>query len=158
MNLTAEPMTKATAAEILNWRYPYPYDFYNNEMTDEALSEILDGTYRVVRGEQGELFGFLCTGKSAQVPAGRNIGVYPTGFIDFGLGMKPTATGQGNGNSFFSFVSEEIRAIHPEKPLRLTVATFNKRAIRLYENYGFTKDQEFKTDFAKFQTMVENKA
>lgn len=157
MKFTAEPMNKATAAEILNWRYPYPYDFYNSEMTDEALAEMLAGMYRSVRNDQGKLFGFYCTGQSAQVPACRKVGVYPSGYIDFGLGIEPAEIGQGKGSEFFAFVRREIHAAHPEKPLRLTVATFNKRAIRLYENFGFIKDQEFKTDFAKFQTMVENK-
>lgn len=155
MNFTAKPMTQTIAAEILDWRYPYPYDFYNNEMTGESLAEMLDGTYRAVQDDRGELFGFYCTGPSAQVPAGRRMGVYPTGSIDFGLGVKPAETGQGKGGKFFAFVREQIGESHPEQPLRLTVATFNKRAIRLYENFGFTKEQEFKTDFAKFQTMVE---
>ena len=102
MNFTAKPMTKATVAEILNWRYSYPYDFYNNALTEESMTEMLDGTYRSVRDDQGELFGFYCTRKSAQVPAGRNIGVYPTGYIDFGLGIKPADTGQGKGGGFLA--------------------------------------------------------
>ncbi|MFD1031619.1 N-acetyltransferase [Metaplanococcus flavidus] len=157
MNFTAEPMTNVAAAEILNWRYPYPYDFYNNEMTEESLIEFLDGTYRAVRDENRNLFGFYCTGKSAQVPAGRKVGAYPEGFIDFGLGMEPKETGRGKGNAFFDFIRLEIHELQPEKPLRLTVAAFNERAIHLYENFSFVKDKEFKTDFAKFQTMVADR-
>lgn len=155
MIFTSKPMTRAIAAEILNWRYPYPYDFYNNELAEDSMAEMLDGTYRAVQDDRDGLFGFYCTGPSAQVPAGRGVGVYPSGFIDFGLGIEPAATGQGKGSEFFGFVRREIHAAHPEQPLRLTVATFNKRAIRLYENFGFVKDKEFKTDFAKFQTMLE---
>ena len=155
MNLTTEHMTRADAAEILGWRYPYPYDFYNNETTDESLAELLDGTYRSVRDEKGKLFGYFCTGNSALVPAGQKHGVYPNGFIDFGLGMLPAETGQGKGSEFFAYVRQEIHVSQPTKPLRLTVAAFNKRAIRLYENFGFELDKEFETDFAKFRTMVE---
>lgn len=155
MNLTIEPMTKEAAEEILDWRYPYPYDFYNNELTEESLAEMLDGTYRAVRNGQGELYGFYCTGKSAQVPAGRKEGAYRGDFTDFGLGMKPAETGQGQGSEFFACIRNELLISHPQKPLRLTVAAFNTRAIRLYENFGFIKDQEFKNDFAKFQTMLE---
>ncbi|WP_203333457.1 GNAT family N-acetyltransferase [Planococcus beigongshangi] len=157
MNFTSQPMTKKAATEILEWRYPYPYDFYNNELDDESMSEMLEGTYHAVRTETGDLFGFYCTGNSAQVPAGRLLGIYPEGSIDFGLGIRPAETGQGKGSEFFAFVQEEIVRKHPDSPLRLTVATFNKRAIRLYEKFGFIKFKEFKTDFAVFQTMERNK-
>lgn len=157
MNFTSGPMTKSAATEILGWRYPYPYDFYNNEMSDESMDEMLDGTYRIILDEKGDLFGFYCIGKSAQVPAGRITGAYPEGFIDFGLGMRPAETGQGKGSEFFAYIRQEILRNHSGQPLRLTVAMFNKRAICLYENYAFIKDMEFKTDFAAFQTMMENK-
>lgn len=150
-----EPMSKPAATEILNWRYPYPYDFYNNEATDESIAEMLDGTYRIMRGENGKIFGFYCTGKSAQVPAGREMGAYPDGFIDFGLGMRPAETGLGNGEKFFSYIRQEILNNNSDQPLRLTVATFNRRAIRLYEKFGFVKGKEFTTAFATFQTMTE---
>lgn len=153
MNFTSQPMTNTDATEILEWRYPYPYDFYNNELDDESMSEMLEGTYHAVRTETGDLFGFYCTGNSAQVPAGRLLGIYPEGSIDFGLGIRPAETGQGKGSEFFAFVQEEIVRKHPDSPLRLTVALFNKRAIRLYEKFGFFKVKEFKTDFAVFQTM-----
>lgn len=155
MNFTIQPMTTAAAAEILDWRYPYPYDFYNNEATEESMEELLDGTYRIVCDENREIFGFYCTGKSAQVPAGRAMGAYPEGFVDFGLGMQPSQTGQGKGSEFFAFIQREIHREHPAEPLRLTVATFNERAIRLYEKYGFEKKMEFTTAFAAFQTMFE---
>lgn len=155
MKFTSEPMTEKIAVEILNWRYPYPYDFYNNDVNEESMSEILDGTYRAIRDEKGELFGFYCTGNSAQVPAGRIRGVYPDGYIDFGLGMKPAETGRGFGSEFFVFINQEIIDQQPGKSLRLTVASFNKRAVRLYEKFGFVKVAEFKTEFAVFVTMAE---
>lgn len=98
MNFTSQQMTEAAATEILEWRYRYPYDFYNNEKSEESMAEMLDGSYHIVLNEAGELFGFYCTGKSAQVPAGRKTGAYPSGFIDFGLGMRPAETGQGKGS------------------------------------------------------------
>lgn len=157
MNFTSQPMTEKEAAEILKWRYPYPYDFYNNDMSDESMTEMLDGTYHVIREENEAAFGFYCTGNSAQVPVGRTIGAYPEGFVDFGLGMRPAETGQGKGSEFFAFVQEEISRSHPKLQLRLTVATFNKRAIRLYEKFGFIKEHEFQNDFTVFQTMTRIK-
>lgn len=157
MKFSAGPMTEGVAADILKWRYPYPYNFYNIEANSESMAEILDGSYRKIQDEKGGLVGFYCIGSSAQVPAGRIMGLYPEGFTDFGLGMHPASTGQGKGSNFFAYIRQEIHQAHPEKLLRLTVATFNKRAIRLYENSGFTKEKEFKTDIAEFQTMVELK-
>lgn len=155
MKFAADSMTEDAAAEVLNWHYPYPYDFYNNEATGESIAEMLDGSYRKIQDEKEGIVGFYCTGKSAQVPAGRIVDAYPNGFIDFGLGMQPALTGQGRGNDFFAYIHQELHQIHPKKRLRLTVATFNRRAIRLYENFGFTKEMEFKSEFAEFQTMVE---
>lgn len=155
MNFKAKPMTQTTAIEILNWRYPYPYDFYNNQMDDEALSEMLDGSYREIHDEYDKLMGFYCTGNSAQVPAGRKTNAYQDGYIDFGLGMEPSQTGQRNGDRFFAFIKQQIHTLDSAQPLRLTVATFNKRAIHLYDKFGFIKDNSFITDFTVFQTMVE---
>ncbi|MGM0896629.1 MAG: GNAT family N-acetyltransferase [Bacillota bacterium] len=155
MNFSERDMTEENAREIMGWRYPYPYDFYNGEATDESLQELMNGSYRVVT-EHGELFGFYCTGKGAQVPAGHKWGVYPEGRIDIGLGMKPVKTGAGRGAAFLEFLLGTIDRRHPGEPLRLTVAQFNIRAIRLYEKAGFVKTSEFKTDYAAFQVMLRN--
>jgi len=155
MNLAERAMTETDAREILAWRYPYPYDFYNGEATVESLQELMNGSYRVVT-EQGELFGFYCTGKGAQVPAGHNWDVYPQGPVDIGLGMKPDQTGAGRGPAFLEFLLGEMDRRHPGEPLRLTVAQLNKRAIRLYEKAGFIKTGEFETDYAAFQMMLKN--
>jgi [ribosomal protein S18]-alanine N-acetyltransferase len=37
MNWTTNKMTESYAKEILLWQYDSPYDFYNNELTDESL-------------------------------------------------------------------------------------------------------------------------
>lgn len=148
-------MTEAGAREILAWRYPYPYDFYNGDATEESLCELMNGNYRLVM-ESDELFGFYCTGKGAQVPAGHEVNAYPAGPVDMGLGMKPDKTGAGRGTEFLDFLLSEIQKRHPGQSLRLTVARFNVRAIRLYERAGFVKAGEFKNDYAAFQVMVKD--
>nr|WP_211656015.1 GNAT family N-acetyltransferase [Planococcus sp. MSAK28401] len=148
-------MTEERARAILSWRYPYPYDFYNGEATAESLQELMDGNYRVVT-ERGELFGFYCTGKGAQVPAGHESNAYADGPVDIGLGMKPEKTGAGRGAAFVDFLLSEINKRYPEQALRLTVAQFNARAIRLYERAGFVKAGEFNNDYAAFQVMLKD--
>lgn len=63
--------------------------------------------------------------------------------IDIGLGMKPALTGKGMGKEFFqagiAFATKEFNA----KMFRLSVATFNTRAITLYKNIGFKQGPIF---------------
>ncbi len=156
MQLTMQQMDKETAANILEWRYEKPYDLYNNEATEESLDELLDGTYKAVF-EADRLVGFYCSGIAAQVPKGRNEGAYPEGFIDLGIGMDPELTGQGKGHHFFGYVVSAIKNEHPKQGLRLTVAEFNERAIRLYKKFGFTEAQRFNTEVAVFITMEQRR-
>ncbi|MGR9049766.1 GNAT family N-acetyltransferase [Halobacillus faecis] len=155
MNLSVQDMTKEYAEESLRWSYEPPYDFYNVELSEEALAERLDGSYRTVVDEDGALIGFFCTGESAKVPAGEKDGVYAEVAVDMGLGMHPALTGQGNGGLFGKKVLAQIEQENEGTPIRLSVATFNKRAIRLYENMGFVKQASFQTDACPFITMIK---
>src|SRR5579884_792904 len=100
---TIEPMTEATAREMLSWRYEAPYDFYNSdpESVEEDVAEALEGSQYSVRDARGELVGFLAFGECAQVPGGHRAGAY-TGedVVDIGLGMRPDLTGKGLGLPF----------------------------------------------------------
>ena len=154
MQLKIKPMNEERAKAILGWQYEQPYNFYNNELTAEALQEMLDGSYYSLVDEQNALIGFFCTGANAQVPIGHQFGVYTENFIDMGVGMHPNLVGKGNGFDFCTQVISFIRA-ESSKPVRLTVATFNKRAIRLYEKLGFIPEKSFRTDSAEFETMVK---
>ncbi|MEO2076374.1 MAG: GNAT family N-acetyltransferase [Bacillus sp. (in: firmicutes)] len=155
MKLLIKNMNESHAKEILNWTYQPPYDFYNNECTDDSLKELLNGSYYAVVDPQNKLVGFYCIGESAQVPAGNQLGAYDNGFIDFGIGMQPEETGQGKGFDFCSFVLSNIQNKFKNITIRLTVANFNKRAIHLYENLGFVKRKEFITNNVPFTIMVK---
>ncbi|TWT03293.1 N-acetyltransferase [Planococcus sp. CPCC 101016] len=155
MKLLKAKMNKKTAEEILKWKYDPPYDFYNNELTEGALEELLNGTYSIVLTEKKETFGFFCMGASAQVPAGSSFGIYEENCIDLGLGMYPGFTGKGNSVDFGSFVLRSIEEKRKGLPIRLTVAAFNKRAIHLYAKLGFVPDERFSTHFTDFITMVK---
>ncbi|TQR19432.1 GNAT family N-acetyltransferase [Psychrobacillus vulpis] len=155
MKLFIEKMNEKMANDILNWKYDKPYDFYNNELTDEEMKERLDGSYFALVDEFNELIGFLCIGETAQVPIGNQFGVYTDNFVDMGLGMNPKLVGKGNGFEFCSFIIKFIEEKYKSTPIRLTVAKFNLRAIHLYEKLGFVMENEFSTDFAEFITMVK---
>jgi len=155
MTLAVNKMTRDFAIAILNWKYEPPYDFYNNSVNDEAIEELMNNPYLAVVNEQMELVGFFCTGDSARVPSGYAAGAYPGKQLDIGIGMKPELTGQGFGSVFFPFILNHIKG-NTTLPLRLTVATFNKRAIRLYERFGFVKKLQFSHRQTEFMTMVRN--
>ncbi|OZU87138.1 GNAT family N-acetyltransferase [Virgibacillus indicus] len=155
MRLYVKNMTEKFAAEILSWKYTKPYDFYNSELTSEALSEMLEESYFALVDSDDELVGFFCIGESAQVPAGNPFGAYNKGCVDIGIGMKPVLTGKGCGYEFLTFILSYVQQNFPDQAIRLTVATFNKRAIHIYEKVGFTKEKAFHTEAAEFITMVK---
>lgn len=155
MHLHIEKMTGNNARYILEWKYEEPYDLYNNEATDEALQEMLDGSYYTLLNEQNDIAGFFCIGKNAQVPIGHRFGVYVDNLVDMGLGMHPTLVGKGNGTEFCTYIIQFIEEQYVGTPIRLTVAKFNKRAIRLYEKIGFVSVAEFSTDTTAFMTMIK---
>ena len=147
MRLTAVKMNEKFAKEIVSWRYPAPYDLYN--MDENDIAELMNDDYGAIVDETLTLVGFYCTGSSAQVPAGRHVGGYGEEFTDIGLGLRPNLTGIGNGYTFLRY----ILSIIGDEPLRLTVATFNQRGIKLYEKFGFTRGIEFSNGKTEFVVM-----
>ncbi|MFF2174997.1 GNAT family N-acetyltransferase [Lysinibacillus sp. NPDC058147] len=154
MQFYIKEMNEVYATDILNWKYDEPYVFYNNELCDESLKEFLENPYYSIVNDQKELVGFFCTGTSAQVPKGHDFDTYLDECIDVGIGMKPELTGKGYGSEFFSFILNQLQQEN-HSPIRLTVATFNTRAIHLYEKLGFTKVMEF-TASTEFITMKKD--
>lgn len=157
MKFVLEPVDMADAAAISRWTYAPPYDFYNMEASEESVKELLGGSYWVVKSPDGDVVGFYCTGESAQVPAGKAFGAYPTDtaeVVDIGIGMRPDLTGMGLGTEFLAVVLCEVCRKHPAAGLRLTVATFNRRAIKLYERFGFRARAQFDYRSTAFQTMA----
>lgn len=150
------PINEKTAAYILSWRYPSPYDLYNDMGGEESLKEFLENPYFAVINEVDEIIGFYCIGYSAQVLNGYLFGVYEEGYLDIGLGMQPELIGKGYGASFLAFIFDSLEKEYKRVPLRLTVATFNQRAIHLYEKFGFKKRMMFDDMITTFQTMVKD--
>ncbi|GLO65480.1 MULTISPECIES: GNAT family protein [Oceanobacillus] len=155
MDIQIIRMNQKYAVEALCWKYEKPYDFYNHVLTTGAIAELLGNRYYAMINEERELIGFFCLGRSAQVPAGDRFGVYNDDCIDLGLGMKPEYTGKGYGTIFLSHILNHVYDTCPLKDIRLTVATFNHRAIRLYENHGFIKQQKFLHKDTDFITMIK---
>lgn len=131
-------MNVEDASLIAGWQYPEPYDLYSMDGSEEDIAELLNGDYVSARDDEGRLIGFYCTGISARVPGGYEAGIYDDNtLIDFGLGMKPKLTGQGHGVRFVEEGMGYVQTVFPGRGMRLVVAAFNGRAIRVYEKIGF---------------------
>lgn len=135
--------------QIRSWRYQPPYDLYNS---DDNNSHFFDpsNNYHILK-DGNLLIGFVCFGNECQVKGG----AYHMNAIDIGIGMNPDLVGKGSGSIFFKKVIQICSILFPKKLLRLTVASFNQRAISIYKKFGFEPISTFKrVDGFEFLTMV----
>lgn len=139
-----QPITAAEARQILSWRYPEPYNFYNPPPSNspEVFVEqflVPENGFHGVRDLANRFIGFCSFGFDGQVPGG----IYEPGPLDIGLGMKPEETNRGQGLRFFRAVVAYGIEQYAADVMRLSVAKFNARAIRVYEQAGFSIVSEF---------------
>ena len=147
------PMTDEAAEEIAyQWNYEGEYSFYNMTADQEDLEEFLDpersGYYTVEK--DGEMIGYFCFQKKESYS------------VDIGLGMKPALTGNGLGLEYVLQGMKFAIANYQPSKLSLSVATFNQRAINVYEKAGFLPLGTFMQDtngstyeFLKMEYEVE---
>ena len=103
--------------------------------------------YHSVYDERGDLAGYFCFGEDAQVASGRRLGLYEVEpALDVGLGMRPDLTGRGLGEEFVHAGLRFAWETYSPPALRLTVATFNQRAIHVCERAGFEIVERFGAD------------
>ena len=126
---TFKPMNEQDAHAIATWQYQEPYTFYDADQDPDDLADLLNPqswqeTYHSVLDEHNELIGFF-TFKLDE------------GIIEIGLGLRPDLTGQGIGLEFVQAGLACAKNTFSLTAFRLKVATFNQRAIRVYEKAGF---------------------
>jgi len=129
MKLRFMPMDEGVARAIAGWHYEGRYAFYDMEPDAVDLAELLDPRswperYYAVLDEQGDLVGFISFEREA-------------GEVEIGLGLRPDLTGQGRGRAFLEAGLAFAREKFGPVAFRLSVATFNRRAIRVYHQAGF---------------------
>jgi RimJ/RimL family protein N-acetyltransferase len=144
LRYTLTPLTRADAKAISRWRYEGPYSVYNGNPASVASLLEPRYLYHAVHDDHGELVGYFCYGEDARVSAGKRLGLYEReNALDVGLGMRPDLTGQGLGEEFVHAGLRFANDSYAPQTFRLTVATFNHRAIRVYERAGFEPAQTF---------------
>ena len=144
-------MTQEQAEVIAyNWHYDGEYSFYDMEADREDLAKFIDPEVRgnskfsVIKND--ELIGFFSLNQVADKT------------IDIGLGMRPDLTGRSKGFGFLKAGIEFVRNEYQPELITLSVAAFNKRAIKVYRKIGFeeidTYQQETNGSKYEFLKMV----
>ncbi len=127
-----KPMREEQARQIAAWHYPAPYNFYDLDEDPEDLAEWLDPQswrepHYAVFDAENNLVGFFSFRQDAQDEQ----------MVEIGLGLRPDLTGKGLGFALLTAGLSFGQAQFPAGKWRLRVATFNQRAIRVYERAGF---------------------
>ena len=128
-------MTQADAEAIAAWRYPNGYSFYDLTSDPHDLAVMLDpqaraGEYVAVEGD-GALIGFFQYKRIDHTT------------LDIGLGLHPDWTGRGVGRRFLEAGLDYARRRFEPEQFTLSVASFNRRAITVYERAGFVTARVF---------------
>jgi len=126
------PLAQTDAEAVSIWHYPEPYSFYDWVEDPDDLEELLDparrrDAYYAVDDAAGDLIGFFAF-KSRE-----------PGTVEIGLGLHPERTGHGLGSAFLEAGLAFARSRFEPARFTLSVATFNERAITVYERAGFER-------------------
>jgi RimJ/RimL family protein N-acetyltransferase len=120
MKLLIRRASSATLEEIGTWRYEPPYDFYDGDadpvLNPERFYEALD--------DEGKLVGNFYFEEKGDA-------------LEIGLGLRPDLTDRGLGLEFVQTGLEYGRDLFRPARIILNVASFNERAIKVYERAGF---------------------
>ena len=137
-------MSQADAAVIADWRYQGPYAFYDwradaNDLAELLAPELRGDRYFSAHDENGELVGFFSFQLAGEV-------------LVVGLGLRPDLTGRGLGLGYLESGLAYARDRYEPRRFRLSVASFNSRAISVYERAGFlvTRSYEHETNGGVF--------
>jgi len=130
------PLTQSNAEAISLWHYPEPFSFYDWAQDPADLAELLDpalrgDAYFAVEDSVGDLIGYFSFKR--RDPA----------TLEIGLGLHPERTGRGLGGTFLEAGLDYARSHFELTHFVLRVATFNRRAITVYERAGFTPVRAF---------------
>jgi RimJ/RimL family protein N-acetyltransferase len=132
-------LTIADAAEIVGWRYPPPYAYYDPHRDEVGVYVDPDGGYRAIRDDHDALIGFYCVGAAAQVPGGG----YHDDAVDLGVGLHPDWIGRRMGPTVIDAVMTRLAEERAVPRFRATVAAFNARALRACAKVGFQESGRF---------------
>jgi RimJ/RimL family protein N-acetyltransferase len=138
------PLTEEHAAAIAEWRYEFPYEWYDTASDPRRIELFANPArregLRAVIGDDGDLIGFFNF-----VPEDDEVRI--------GLGIRPDLTGRGLAQPFIRAGLEYAREEWRPKRFRLWVARWNERALRAYRRAGFREVAEHEGHESRFVEM-----
>jgi ribosomal-protein-alanine N-acetyltransferase len=128
-------MSQREALVVAAWKYEPPYSFYDWTADADDLAELLgketrEGRYFSAVGPDEGLVGWFAFSPEGDC-------------VDVGLGLRPDLTGRGLGLAYLQAGLAFAAQRFTPRRFRLFVATFNERAIRVYERAGFAPLRTF---------------
>ncbi|MGE5227429.1 MAG: GNAT family N-acetyltransferase [Planctomycetaceae bacterium] len=136
MRFVVRDFGEADARAVAAWRYPPPYDVYDEASDPDDLEALMDATswpgvyFAVDDADTEALAGFLELRHDGDE-------------VELGLGMSPDLTGQGLGPSFVGTALAFARERWSPSTFALDVLPWNERAIRAYEHAGFVRGEVY---------------
>jgi RimJ/RimL family protein N-acetyltransferase len=98
-----------------------------------------ENAFYAISNLQGELEGYCSFGADGRVPGGN----YTAEALDIGMGIRPDLVGQGCGKLYAQAVARYGADRYQAQQLRVTIAQFNQRAQRVWEQLGFDRVEKF---------------
>ena len=147
------PFRDREAAGVAAWKYPPPFDLYdgNPAQADDYLAVDAEGFgfYALVHPDD-EVVGFCCFGPEARVR-----GQHPTpGVVDLGGGVRPDLVSQRIASGLLPTVIEYAQTRFTPRKMRVAVAAFNERSLRLCRSAGFEVVRRFDGSGGEFHELV----
>jgi RimJ/RimL family protein N-acetyltransferase len=127
------PATEETFRAMAAWRYEPPYDFYDGDVDPVLNPE----RFYAALDENGALVGNFYFEEKGDV-------------VEVGLGLRPDLVGCGLGLAFVRAGVEFGRERFRSARVVLNVASFNERAIKVYERAGFRETGRHVRSFERF--------
>ena len=154
MKFDFKKLSQHNALIIANeWKYDGEYFFYDMTADLEDYEEFVDEDLRNKNDHyeatvNNELIGFFCIAQENYS-------------IEIGLGLRPDVCGKGIGKEFLNQILNFINNNYKFNKLIMNVATFNKRAIKVYHSCGFEDykliKQKSNDGIYEFLTLVKER-
>jgi ribosomal-protein-alanine N-acetyltransferase len=129
-------MNEEYAREVANWHYDGTYSFYDMAADEDDLKILMNANnwrdmIKAVLDENDELIGWAAF-------------YTENGEFWLSLGLRPDLTGRGLGEEFVSDCVRQAKSQRKssEDAIKLHVAVFNQRAIKVYQRVGFMETKK----------------
>lgn len=131
--MTNRKLTEQDKKEICSWKYDGKYAIYNLPSYEEMkkleagfMNPLNEKNYRAFFIDD-ILIGYINLAEKEND-------------IFLGIGVHPDFCGKGYGKKILKDTCQIAEELYPDKLLYLEVRIWNKRAIKCYEQVGFTID------------------